>query len=510
MGKNIVVGIDLGTTFSAIAYVNEEGKPEIIPNREGERITPSVVLFDGDAPIVGSIAKRSAVSSPLNVTQFVKRQMGEAAWRFQSPDDHEYTPEEVSALILKRLKDDAEAALNQEIHDAVVTVPAYFNDAQRKSTQDAGAVAGLNVLRIINEPTAAALAYGVDKGGHNQTVMVYDLGGGTFDVTIMRLGGNEIEVLATGGDKNLGGFDWDNDLMVFLNEEFRNTTGIDLFEDPTAEQDLRDKAEMAKKTLASRDQAKVYLAAGGKNASIPITREQFESISAGLLSRTETIMEMVLEDAHLQWKDIDKILLVGGSTRMPAVPALVERIAGKKPSTELHPDEVVAMGAALLGALLQQESGKAGLAPVALLPNVKISDVNSHSLGVVAMDGRSGNLYNSVILPKDSKIPGKASKIYGTVSDNQTEVEVEVTEGEDEDLEYVKVVGKGTMRIPPYPQGAPVEVFFEYDVDGIIHVTVFDRTANRLLGELQIKRESNRTDAEVQAMQKRISKVEVG
>ncbi len=510
MGTNIIVGIDLGTTFSAIAYVNEEGRAEIIPNREGERITPSVVLFDGDAPIIGSIAKVSAASSPLNVTQFVKRQMGEAAWRFEANNNHEYTPEEISALILKRLKDDAQAALSQDIHDAVVTVPAYFNDAQRKSTQDAGAIAGLNVLRIINEPTAAALAYGIDKVGQRQTVLVYDLGGGTFDVTIMSLDGKEIEVIATGGDKNLGGFDWDNELMVYLNEEFKKDSGIDLLEDLATAQELREKAEMAKKTLASRDQAKVFLATGGKTASIVVTREQFASVTEGLLRRTETIMEMVLEDANLQWVDIDKILLVGGSTRMPAVPALIERVTGKKPSAELHPDEVVAMGAALLGALIQQESGKSGLAPVALLPNVKISDVNSHSLGVVAMDGRSGSLYNSIILPKDSKIPSKASKIYGTITDNQTEIEVEITEGEGEDIEYVKIVGKGSMRIPPYPQGAPVEVFFQYDADGIIHVTVFDRTADKMLGELDVKRESNRTDEEVQEMQRRISNIEVG
>jgi len=506
-GKH-TVGIDLGTTYSAIAYINQHGKPEIIANREGERITPSVVLFDGDTPIVGSIAKRSAVASPLNVCQFVKRQMGEKDWRFLAENDKEYTPEEISALILRRLKEDAETALNCEISDAVITVPAYFNDAQRKSTQDAGRIAGLNVLRIVNEPTAAALAYGLDQSAE-QTIMVYDLGGGTFDVTIMRIAQGEIEVIATGGDKNLGGFDWDNKIMAFLNEEFQKEGGVDLFEDLALQQDLRDKAEIAKKTLSSRDNTKVFVSASGKNVSVGISREDFERIAGDLLNRTETLMEMTLEDAQLEWSDIDKVLLVGGSTRMKGVPALIERVSGKKPSAELHPDEVVAVGAALLGGILQKESGQGGVSHLDGLPAVRISDVNSHSLGVVAVDGRTGKLYNSVILPKDTKIPTRASNVYGTVVDNQTELEVEVTEGEEEDLDYVRVIGKGSMRIPPYPKGAPVEVFFQYDDNGIIHVTVFDKTANKQLGELHIERQSNRTDSEVEQMKRQIATVEV-
>ena len=503
-----VVGIDLGTTFSAIAYINQYGKPEIISNREGERITPSVVLFDGDTPIVGTIAKRSAVASPLNICQFVKRQMGEKDWRFLAENDKEYTPEEISALVLRRLKEDAETVLDCEIRDAVITVPAYFNDAQRKATQDAGRIAGLSVLRIVNEPTAAALSYGLDQADE-QTIMVYDLGGGTFDVTIMRIAKGEIEVISTGGDKNLGGFDWDNKVMVFLNEEFQEGGGIDLFEDPALQQDLRDKAEIAKKTLSSRDNTKVFLSASGKNVSVSISREDFERITADLLNRTETLIEMTLEDAQMGWADIDKILLVGGSTRMKGVPALIKRVSGKKPSAELHPDEVVAVGAALLGGMLQKQTGQGNLAHLDGLPAVEISDVNSHSLGVVAVDARNGKLYNSIILPKDTKIPTRASNIYGTIVDNQTELEVEVTEGEEEDLEYVRVIGKGSMRIPPYPKGAPVEVFFQYDNDGIIHVTVFDKTANRQLGELHIERQSNRTDIEVEKMKRQIASVEV-
>lgn len=508
MNIGTVVGIDLGTTYSAIAHINQHGKPEIISNREGERITPSVVLFDGDTPIVGTIAKRSAVGSPLNVCQFVKRQMGERDWRFLAENDKEYTPEEISALIIRRLKEDAETALDSEIRDAVITVPAYFNDAQRKATQDAGKIAGLNVLRVVNEPTAAALAYGLDKA-EEQTIMVYDLGGGTFDVTIMRIQSGEIEVIATGGDKNLGGFDWDNKIMEFLNEAFQKEGGADLYEELALQQDLRDKAEIAKKTLSSRDNTKVFLSAGGKNISISLSREEFEQISSDLLSRTETLMEMTLEDADMSWSEIDKILLVGGSTRMKGIPELIEKVAGKKPSVELHADEVVAVGAALLGGILQKQEGKGNLAHLDGLPNMSISDVNSHSLGVVAIDSRSGSLYNSVILPKDTKIPTRVSNVYGTIIDNQTEIEVEVTEGEEEDLEYVRVIGKGSMKIPPYPKGAPVEVFFQYDDDGIIHVTVFDQKANNMLGELHLERKSNRSMSEVEQMQRQIAAVDI-
>lgn len=506
--SDVVVGIDLGTTFSAIAYINQHGKPEIIANREGERITPSVVLFDADTPIVGTIAKRSAAGSPLNVCQFVKRQMGEKDWRFLAENDKEYTPEEISALILSRLKEDAEISLDSEINDAVITVPAYFNDAQRKATQDAGKIAGFNVLRIVNEPTAAALAYGLDKA-EEQTIMVYDLGGGTFDVTIMRIASGNIEVIATGGDKNLGGFDWDNKVMEFLNEEFQKAGGSDLFEDLALQQDLRDKAEIAKKTLSSRDNTKVFLSADGKNTSISLSLEKFEQISTDLLNRTETLMEMTLEDASMSWAEVDKILLVGGATRMKGIPALIEKTTSKKPSVELHADEVVALGAALLGGILQKQAGHGNIAHLDGLPNVSISDVNSHSLGVVAIDSRSGKLYNSIILPKDTKIPTRASNVYGTMVDNQTEIEVEVTEGEEEDLDYVRIIGKGSMKIPPYPKGSPVEVFFQYDNDGIIHITVFDRNVDNMLGELHIERQSNRTLAEVEQMQRQIATIDI-
>ncbi len=518
MGR--MIGIDLGTTFSAIAAINEQGEPEIVPNREGERITPSVVMFDDQMPIVGTIAKQSAAARPLNVVQFVKRQMGNPSWKFRTESGEAYTPEEISAIILKRLKEDAEAALGESVTDAVITVPAYFGDAQRKATQDAGRIAGLNVLRIVNEPTAAAIAYAfndfrkaaaADKTNatqiaiQQQILVVYDLGGGTFDVTVMRFDSAGVEVLATGGDKNLGGFDWDNEIMKFLNDEFKNAGGIDLLDDPELEQDLRAKAEVAKKTLSGRDKATVLLSAKGKSASIALTRETFEKITAPLLKRTGSIMQFTLEDAGLEWNQVDKILLTGGSTRMKAVSEWIENFSGKHPSNELHPDEVVALGAALQGAIILRESGT----KTRNLPALRVQDVNSHSLGVVALNP-DGKEANSIVLPRGKPIPCKATDTFYTVVDNQTMLHVQVTEGEDTVLAYVHIVGEGKMGIPPYPKESPVEVHFEYNADGIIHCQVFDVVGKKKLGELHIKRTSNLSDPQVEEMQANLRRREVG
>jgi molecular chaperone DnaK len=505
MGK--VVGIDLGTTFSAIAVVNKHGKAEIIANREGERITPSVVLFDDNTPLVGSMAKRSAVANPDNVVQFVKRQMGNPSWKFPTESGQVYTPEDISAIILKRLKEDAEIMLGETVHDAVITVPAYFDDAQRRATQDAGRIAGLNVLRIINEPTAAALSYGIDKLEQQQTILVYDLGGGTFDVTIMRLGNGGIEVVATGGNRNLGGFDWDNEIMNYLNEEFKKQGGPSLFDNPTLQQDLRDKAEIAKKTLSSRDKTNVFLSAGGKNVSITLTLTEFEQFTQSILKKTASIMEFVLEDAELRWEDIDKILLVGGSTRMKAVPALVEKVTGKKPSMEVHPDEVVAMGAALQGTLLQIKEGKSDLVERASFPLVEISDVVSHSMGVVAHD-EMGLPHNSIVLKKNTPYGTKVSDMFATLADRQTALNVQVTEGEETEVRHVKIIRETEVPIPPYPKGAPVEIFFEWNLDGILNVTVFDLTANNQLKDIRIKIEGL-NERQVEEKKKQLSKITV-
>lgn len=509
-----VVGIDLGTTYSAIAYLNEYGKAEIIVNREGENITPSVVLFDGDMPpIVGTMAKSEAARSPLNVVQFVKRQMGVRDWKFLSESGVEYTPEEISAIILKRLKEDAESALDEEIRDVVITVPAYFNDAQRNATRDAGRIAGLNVLHIINEPTAAALAYGIEKSQQDQTILVYDLGGGTFDVTIMRISQGNIQVLATGGDKNLGGYDWDNEIMKLLNAEFQQQRGIDLLDDPATEQDLRNKAEIAKKALSLNEKTNVHFSAGGKSLAIPLTREQFNARTNDLFYRTRSLMEMVLEDAGLaSWDQIDKTLLVGGSTRMKAVAALVEEVTGKKPSIELHPDEVVALGAALGAAFLAVERKIADPKILAGIPPVKISDVTSHSMGIISVEPENYNRrVNSIILKKDTPVPCKKSDTFVTLEDRQTSLHVEVTEGEEADPENVIIVGEGMIKLPPYPKNAPLEVFFAYDDDQIVHVTVFDKTAGKLLdGEVTIDRKANLKESEVTALQRKVSSLAIG
>lgn len=506
MGR--VVGIDLGTTYSAISVINEYGKPEILTNREGERITPSVVLFEGPDLIVGSIAKRSAVANPFNVVQFVKRQMGDKSWKFRTEDHEAFTPEEISAMIMRRLREDAEALLGEEIEDAVVTVPAYFDDAQRKATQDAGRIAGLNVLRIINEPTAAALAYGLDKLHQPQTILVYDLGGGTFDVTIMRLSEEGLRVLSTGGIKNLGGFDWDNAIMSYLNEEFRRQGGPDLLDDPMLEQDLREKAEIAKKTLSSRERTTVFLSASGVNASIPITRQKFESLTAHLVKQTQKVMRFVLDDAGLQWRDLDRILLVGGSTRMKAIPEAIYQLTGIRPSVDVNPDEVVAMGAAIQGAIIYAQEGREEYGGLKAMPMVDVQDVNSHSLGVVALD-EQGNEVNSIVLEKDTVIPSRVSGHYTTTVDLQTQLHIQVTEGEDTDLDYVKIVGEGMIDLPEYPKGAPLEVIFEYDRDGIIHVTVVDSSKDELIGELDIERTSNLTESEVMEKQERVGKLAI-
>jgi molecular chaperone DnaK len=502
------VGIDLGTTFSAIAVVNEHGKPEIIPNREGEEITPSVVMFEGNSPIVGSIAKRSAVVNPLSVAQFVKRQMGVPTWSFRLSDGSKYSAEELSALILKKLKGDAEVLLGEKIVDAVITVPAYFDDAQRKATQDAGRIAGLNVLRIINEPTAAALAYGLDKAKAQQTILIYDLGGGTFDVTIMRIGAGRIDVVATGGHKNLGGFDWDNEVMTHLNEEFKKAGGPDLTEDPTLEQDLRDKAEVAKKTLSTREKTSVFLSGGGKTATVELTLERFQEITRPLIEQTGRIMQFVLEDSGLTWRQIDKCLLVGGSTRMKAVPAVVESVSGKKPSCELHPDKVVALGAAIQGALLHVEAGKSSLVETGSFPLVVIQDITSHSKGVIAHDDMH-RPHNSIVLPKDTPLGKRVDEVFATLEDGQHGINVQVTEGEDEDVSHVKILNEKEMTFPhPYPKGAPIRVSFLHTADGTLRVDVFDMTANTPLGEI-VTRAYNKTEEQVAASERRVAPIAV-
>lgn len=501
-----VVGIDLGTTFSAVAHVNQHGKAEIIQNRDGEWITPSVVLFDGGLKIVGTQAKNQSVISPDNVAQFIKRQMGDPDYIFVTDSGDEFRPEEISALILKRLKEDAESVLGEAVNYAVITVPAYFNDAQRKATQDAGEIAGFQVLRIINEPTAAALAYGLDKQNKEETVLVYDLGGGTFDVTAMRISPGKLDVISTHGDRNLGGFDWDNRICEYVADEIKYQGGPDIFDDLMLTQELREKSEKAKIQLSSRDKAKIIMSAEGKHYSIELTLDKFQELTEDLIDRTAEIAGDAMSSAALQWCDIDKILLVGGSTRMKAVPSLIERISGKKPSSELHPDQVVAIGAALQATMLDIPSSSGSIVPEGRqhLTSVQISDVCSHSLGVLVKND-ANRLENSIIIKRDTALPCVCSEDYCTVSDNQSEIELKVTQGEHLDPDCVTIIGTVTLKIPPYPKGASIRVNLAYDVDGLIRVTVDDLSMGKSLGEFTIDRRANLADDEIAAMKNKIA-----
>ncbi|OLE21211.1 MAG: molecular chaperone DnaK [Actinobacteria bacterium 13_1_20CM_3_71_11] len=493
-----IIGIDLGTTFSTVGVVNELDKPEILPNRDGETLTPSVVLFQGDTAIVGTMAKRSAVTAPLDVVEFVKRAMGDASWQFDTTEGHTYRPEQVSAFILRRLREDAELVLGAPVTEAVVTVPAYFDDAQRRATRDAGTIAGLDVVRVLNEPTAAALAYGLTTG-FSGTVLVYDLGGGTFDVTILRMADGTFDVMATGGDRNLGGFDWDNVLMRVLNERFIATGGTDLMSDEELEAGLRERAVIAKHSLSTVEKVRVVLGARGTTRTIELTRQDFEEATVGLLSQTLELTEMVRDDAGISWADLDRVLLVGGSTRMPMVRAMVEDAIGRPVEHRIHPDEVVGLGAAIQARLVESSRGAA---PDLLVNGyrVEVGDITSHGLGTSALNPVTGLLENSVIIPHNTKIPAKLAERYATIRDNQTEVDIDVTVGDDVDLKYVRdITGDKPfrVRIPPYPAGAPIEVTFAYDIDQTVFVEVRDVTAGRSLGTFEVPNVANMSKNEV-------------
>lgn len=504
-----VIGIDLGTTFSAVARIGDSGRPEIVRNREGESITPSVVLFQDDQPLVGTQAKRQAAMTPDDVVQFVKRHMGDPDWRFGSTTGQEYTAEQVSAIILKRLKEDAEIALGQPCPDAVITVPAYFDDPRRRATIDAGTIAGFNVLRVLNEPTAAALAYGMDKSDAG-TCLVYDLGGGTFDVTVLHIAGGVLDVKSTTGDRNLGGFDFDNAMMRLVNDQVQGDGGPDLFDGETLEAGLRERCETAKRTLSTTEQAKVFLSANGRNFRIQVTREQFETATEDLLRRTRDMMDEALDDAGLSYPDIDRVLLVGGSTRMPMVARMVLETTGRTPELTVNPDEAVALGAAIQARLTTAETHGLG-AGSALEGITAVLDVTSQSLGVVALERKMGRYveYNSIIIPHNSKIPAQYKERYQTIEDNQTEIKAQVTQGDDREVSYVQVIAETTITIPPYPAGAPVEVTMSYDIDNVIQVEVVDLTTNTRLNEFEIDYLNNRKPDEVREMRAALVRVEV-
>lgn len=465
MGK--VIGIDLGTTNSCVA-VMEGGEAVVITNAEGSRITPSVVGFSKTGErLVGQVAKRQAVSNPDKTVSSIKRHMG-SDYKV-SIDGKNYSPQEISAMVLQKLKADAEAYLGQSVTQAVITVPAYFTDAQRQATKDAGTIAGLEVLRIINEPTAAALAYGLDKQ-QDQTVLVFDLGGGTFDVSILELSQGMVEVKATSGNNHLGGDDFDQRLIDYMVAEFKKSQGVDLAKDRVAVQRLKEAAEKAKIELSGVSTSNVNLpfitmtAEGPAHMDMNISRAKFEELVADMVEATMGPTRQAMEDAKLSWNDLNQIILVGGSTRIPAVQEAIKRVSGKEPHKGVNPDEVVALGAAIQGGVLTGE-----------MKDIILVDVTPLSLGIETM----GGVFTRII-DRNTTIPTTKSQIFSTAADNQTSVDIHVLQGEREMAAYNKTLGRFQLTgIPPAPRGIPqIEVKFDIDVNGIVHVSAKDMATN--------------------------------
>src|SRR2546430_2549569 len=485
MSQRKAIGIDLGTTVCAVSHLDAYGKPQIIPNAENERITPSVILFDGTNVIVGTLAKNNSVAEVEHIVDFVKREMGKPKEQFNREfGGNIYSAEELSALILKKLKADAEKYLKQPVTDAVITVPAYFNDAERTSTITAGQLSGLNVLQIINEPTAGALAYGLDKLDENQTVFVFDLGGGTFDVTIMRIIDHRIEMLATNGDHRLGGKDWDDVIVNLIAEEFDRLHGENPLLDLHSYQELHNRALAAKIQLSSRNNTTIVYHHDGKSVKLTLTRKEFEKCTRHLVEKCKTICEMVMQEAKLKWDKIDKVLLAGGMTRMPMIRAMSSGFSAVPQVDQVNPDEVVARGAAIQGILsILNEEDISGEKTVddsvrqqfSALDGglIEVTDITSHTLGVVLWDERQLQEYGFPMIRKMTPIPAVIRNSFGTADANMQRAVVKVVEGESTVPGECTPLGFCDIQLPPYlPKGSPVKLTYQYNANQVLEVEV--------------------------------------